>query len=278
MMSFRLFYITRYFLLPGLISLAGIQQGLWSVHGGNKLVADALTQAAKVNLLKAKVIQVSRTPEGQYSVLYRDPSDKVSSKLYDILILATPVETSGIQFENFPKPLLPLTGRFHQTVATFVDGKINTKKFGFNSEAEFTEALLTTNPELFFNSIGKQQPVDFTLSDKTEAKTVWKVFSQDRLTEAQISELFTERTEVKVVNWQAYPHYTSQDTETKLPPLKLYANFYYSSAIEWAASAVEVAVIGGRNSALLAINEWDGQFDRIDRPSKTKNKEVKAEL
>ena len=38
------------------------------------------------------------------------------------------------------------------------------------------------------------------------------------------------------------------------------------NAIEMAASAMEMEVIGARNAALLAHHEWVGETDKIDNP------------
>lgn len=40
--------------------------------------------------------------------------------------------------------------------------------------------------------------------------------------------------------------------------------FYYTSPIEWAASAIEMSILSAKNSALLAFNNWYGLKDRID--------------
>ena len=44
----------------------------------------------------------------------------------------------------------------------------------------------------------------------------------------------------------------------------LHDRLYFVNAIEAAASAMEMSVIGARNVAILAFNQWFGHFDKID--------------
>lgn len=48
----------------GAVSLAGAQNNLWAVEGGNKLVCSGLLKIANANLLQAKVISVSLLHSG----------------------------------------------------------------------------------------------------------------------------------------------------------------------------------------------------------------------
>lgn len=51
----------------------------------------------------------------------------------------------------------------------------------------------------------------------------------------------------------------------------LYKGLYHINAIEWAASAMEMSVIGAKNVANLAYNDWNEQRmdQRIRRNPKT---------
>ena len=192
---------------------------------------------------------------------------------HDIVIFAVPFiegDKDPILFHNFPRPVYNRPGNFQRTVATFVKGTPNYKRFGFKSLSEFPASLLTTKKKVFFNSIGRQTPVDFTKGDNDSA--VWKVFSPRRLTDEQLDEIFIKREETQVVDWQAYPKYKSN--EDSVPPFVMFNRMYYVNAIEWAASAMEMSVIGARNAALLAYNEWTGQLNKINKQSKYTYKKV----
>lgn len=53
--------------------------------------------------------------------------------------------------------------------------------------------------------------------------------------------------------WKAYPKYTKNDRPGNF---KLHNALYHVNAIEWAASAMEMSAIGGRNVAILAHNDY----------------------
>lgn len=48
----------------GAVSLAGAQNNLWAVEGGNKLVCSGLLKIANANLLQANVISISLVHSG----------------------------------------------------------------------------------------------------------------------------------------------------------------------------------------------------------------------
>lgn len=50
--------------LAGAVSLAGAQNNLWAVEGGNKLVCSGLLKMANANLLQAQVSSVSLVYSG----------------------------------------------------------------------------------------------------------------------------------------------------------------------------------------------------------------------
>ena len=77
----------------------------------------------------------------------------------------------------------------------------------------------------------------------TNEADVWKVFSQQPLSEEEINQIFKERTQVVTCDWLAYPHYSPNQTKT-FTNFKLEENLYHINAIEWAASAMEMSVIG----------------------------------
>lgn len=146
--------------------------------------------------------------------------------------------------------------KVHQTIQSLVTKNLN----------DFPTALLTTDPDLFFNSIGKQTPVD-SKQDNTDSKPVYKVFSQKPLTDQQLNDLFLSYDEIQVVDWLAYPHYKSKET---LPSFQLHDFLFYENAMEIAASAMETSAIAGYNTALLAYNNWHRMIEKIDQVNESK--------
>ncbi|XP_013069121.2 prenylcysteine oxidase 1-like [Biomphalaria glabrata] len=260
--------------LVGAVSLIGAEPGLWSVENGNKEISEALLQESKANFIEANVKTVTLykdelgTGSISYEVDYENQNEKSEStetREYDIVILAAPLEGTKfkIAFADFPGPMPPFSQKFHTTVAMFVLGKVNTTTFHLDNPDDFPADLFTSQPDSFFNSIGKLSPVDTAQPEHAyePGQAVWKTFLNKNPNQEEISSLFESREDLRLVDWLAYPEYAPN---MKLPPFQLYDRLYYINAIESAASAMEMAVIGSRNVALLAYNQWFGHFDKID--------------
>lgn len=235
----------------GSVSLAGAESGLWSVSGGNKQIPQALLNASGANLLNEEVDSIHLSPDGRLSLWFKNNDEE--SPLYDAVILATPLsrDTTTIKFENFPRRF-NFPGRYHRTVATMVQGEINYKTFGFHDKKSVVDDIFTTNGSLFFNSVARNYPVD--ADDGIEGvPPVWKVFSNERLTRSQLELLFSEINETQVIEWKAYPEYDGSESPGNFT---LHPGLYHINAIEFAASAIEMGIIGARNVALLTASHF----------------------
>lgn len=254
----------------GLVSVSAENGHLWAISGGNKQVPEKLLKYSGANLIKEKVTKISLNKEsGQFNISYSpldnvhlekdidtvDQQEKRNSvnKTYDIIIMAAPLtrDTSDIVFENFPSTFMIPEGRYHRTVATIVKGDLNYKYFGQENDIDEIYSIKNT---LIINSVGMIQAVE--KSNNKKGSKIWKVFSQEPLSDNDLKLLFEKLEEVKVVDWLAYPHYESNQ---KLGSFSLHKNFYYINAIEWAASAMEMSVIGAKNVALLAYKDWTNE-------------------
>ena len=92
--------------------------------------------------------------------------------------------------------------------------------------------------------------------------SVWKVFSNNPLTEDELGILFQTINETRVIDWLAYPEYDGSQTPGNFT---LYPGLYHINTIEFAASAMEMGVIGARNVAMLAASHFG--IDIQDRRS-----------
>nr|CAD7411179.1 unnamed protein product [Timema poppensis] len=249
----------------GSVSVAGAGGGLWAVHGGNRLVPERLLESSKATLYKARVARVQLlNGTGGFvieSTLYREVNNNIETENntsdYDIVIVAAPLTEDtrrGIEFSDFPVDF-SFPGEYHRTVCTMVHGKINHTWFGFKDESDMLDGVLTTKLGLQFNSLGKQNPVDYSskTNNKANKLDVWKIFAQTQLQPQFLSELFSKIKEVTFINWLAYPHY---EANPRLDQFVLFENLYHINAIEWAASAMEMSIIGAKNVALLVYNKW----------------------
>ncbi|XP_072004955.1 prenylcysteine oxidase 1 [Engystomops pustulosus] len=271
----------------GAVSLAGCDSGLWAVEGGNKLVCSGLLYASKAQLVKGTVTSIeekvrptkSGTTVSLYEVKYETDRGSILD-MYDIVVIAAPLikEINNIKFLNFDPPIEAVSKPYHQTVATFVHGRINASFFGCPKPCQFSvsEILTTNEPTLFINSIGSVSPVkpvtESVISKASDIK-VWKVFSPEPLTDEHLRLLFESYHAVIVRNWMAYPKYTPPE---KMPPIILHRGIYYLNSIEMAASAMEMSAISAKNIALLSYHRWYGKDGQIDQENLVER--LKSEL
>ncbi|KAK2578021.1 hypothetical protein KPH14_008440 [Odynerus spinipes] len=258
----------------GCVTLSAASGNLWAVKGGNKKVPEHLIyRNGNVNVMPSYVKKIRYTttngfPMYEVHYLNEDSIDTIKDH-YDIVILATPLtkdQEMQIAFEGIPMDSLKFVGEYHTTVATFVKGDLNPHYFGLEEELD---TILSCNSTTRINSVGKLETVEGLSNNKLK---MWKVFSNATLPSDVIHSIFVNVNEVKEIVWKAYPEYS---TNVRLDKFKLYDGLYHINAIEWAASAMEMSAIGGRNVAILAHNEFLKKF--VDKPD-THQKAPKVEL
>ena len=264
------------------MSLAGSQGGLWSVEGGNWKVCDGLLSTSKATLYKnTKIREVVKYTSGNpEKPLYALKGEgHIPDKKYDIVIVAAPFEIASYFFDckdckNWPNP--KELGEFWRTVATFVHGHVNMTHFGFGTEDDIPEVIGTTEtPKNYFNSIGKQDPVENRIGVDSKEIPIRKVFSRSDLSASQLNELFSNVSERKTVSWLAYPHFT--------PPEKFWSfvlddGVFYINAIEHSASAMEMSAVSAKNAALLAHQYYTEEASGAQENDKSSSPRPRGEL
>ncbi len=254
------------------VSLAGMDGSLWSVIGGNYQIPKMALDASGATVHAGKITTVTRI-ENNGNVCYtlnylESENDSLQTMTdFDVVIVAHPLNLSTIQFNQFPMTIYSDAAKtpYHRTVATFVKGQLNGKTFGLTDESyprSFPLSILSIdleNPPVVFSSVAVEVP---TAASEEEAKNdflkplcdrptrVWKVFSNDLLSERDKNALFRRIDDVSVKDWLAYPEY---DPPEEFPPFILDGDgMFYINCIEKAASAMEMSAIGAKNVALLA--------------------------
>ncbi|NWZ18215.1 PCYOX oxidase, partial [Agelaius phoeniceus] len=259
----------------GAVSLAGVQSGLWSVKGGNKLVCSGLIYSSKAEVIPATVVSIEPKtrhnrdgdPVKLYEVTY-NTSSGLTGDTYDIVVIAAPLgrKMANITFRNFDPPIPEFPNPYHQIITTLVHGRLNTSFFGYQDPQDFHLGAIFTmdNPKLFINSLTLEPPVGDTGTggQLPLPSAVWKVFSNEELSKEQLSLLFSSYDSVKVKPWLAYPQYSAPE---KFPPIVLHEQLYYLNGLERAASAMEMSAIAARNAALLAFHRWHGHSASVDQ-------------
>lgn len=104
--------------LAGAVALAGSNADLWSVKGGNYLLAKGLLELTNPTLHLREGIE-SISDKGDHYVL---ASDKGNEYQCDVTVIATPLDEVNITF--VPPVSLP-SRRMQHTYTTFIRGLLN---------------------------------------------------------------------------------------------------------------------------------------------------------
>ncbi|XP_076114100.1 prenylcysteine oxidase 1-like [Mytilus galloprovincialis] len=263
----------------GVVSMAGVDDGLWSVKGGNKKVPELLVKHAKANVIEGevKVVRLVEEDPPLYEIDYKckncASANEIKTREYDILVVAKPLhpDINSIKFEGFTTEIKNFPHKYHVLTTTMIKGSPNATYFGLNSPDDFPTELLTGSDKIHFNSIGKQKSVN-----DVDGTSVYKVFTNTPLDKEKVKTYFNSEDDLRMVFWRSYPEYDFK--ADSLPPFVLHDKIYYVNAIELAASAMEMSVLSAKNVALLAHHHWTGNLDKIDEPFDIKGAADKTEL
>lgn len=262
--------------MVGGVAVAGAEGNLWSISGGNKQVPTLLLERSQAEFVSAKVDVVKLNQDGTFGVEYRNRLDdnvpylwkegggnaesvieleaESMDATFDMVVLATPLtkDKKQLEFQGFPTNF-QFPGRYHRCVTTFVHGRLNSKYFDTNN-------INLVSPNNFYlsgaskiNSISLLVPINYNFGMKIPE--VWKIFSQTPLTEDDLDEIFRTREDIKTVDWLAYPEYSSHYQAHELGNFTLHPGLFHINAIEWAASAMEMSALGGKNVANLILKQ-----------------------
>jgi len=238
----------------GAVGLIGFDKKLWAVEGGNYKVAECALEMSGARLVRAEVSEVRKSDyEDGFVVNYsRENSSEMMTEEFDVVILAAPLtadKTSMILPFNQVFP-----GKYHTTLATVVRGNLVPDGIGYiddNSTTPNNFYLSTTYPMW---SVEKLTPVDYDPTQDQNLPPVYKLFSSRQLKDAELSSMFSDIESVSVTNWLAYPSYTVSDDLTNF---QVSPGMFYTSRIEWAASAMEMSVIAAKNIANMVAEYLD---------------------
>lgn len=253
------------------MSICGTTGDLWSVKGGNKQIPKGLIRKSGANVISSRIDKIinitSNSSQPQYRLITLDGA----SKEYDVIVLAAPLSDRSkpvVNFESFNTNFDRLYRPYHLTLAYIVKGKPNYKYFGYESEEEMPSDIFPIGKSSFYNSLG-------TILSVQGDKPVYKVFSNQELTDAQLDILFLSRDVTELVPWLAYPEYSS---DMEFVPFVLAPGFYFTNAIELSASAMEMSAIAGTNVANLIVHQWMDHSHLIDNMFVIEEKHIKIEL
>jgi len=240
----------------GAVGLAGVDGDLWAVEGGNVRVVHCALDISKAKVVKGEVREIEAASDGTFQLkYYADNSDrKLINEQFDLVVIASPL-TSDKSLISISPPTQVFPGSYHTTVATIVRGELKPQGIGYGDNSS-TLTNFYISPTSTLVSIAKLTPVDYNPSKDKSLPPVFKVFSTRELTSLELSTMFSSVHSINVFNWLAYPSYSIKDD---LSSFQLMPGLYYTNRVEWAASAMEMSVIGAKNVANLAAIYWDGE-------------------
>ncbi|KAJ1490787.1 Prenylcysteine lyase [Baffinella frigidus] len=256
--------------LAGVISLCPLITGeIFKIGEGNKqappapatlllsgalIVAGLLAKYANSTETSTRITDVVIDGGGQYTVWNGEESKGV----FDAVIIATPLEQARISISlqlGEPPIALSLPPReFQTTIATWVKSPGGVLKGVFRrSPSGFLSRLFGREKQapnvIYLTEEGTRE--DF--SSLGRYGDHYKFFSTQPLSEATLQRVFGKGGyEILTTrSWLAYPQFNPPEKFASFVPVKG-ENIFYPSAIETAASALEVAALGARNTAILA--------------------------
>lgn len=108
---------------------------------------------------------------------------------YNIVIIATPLTNDQefpIAFEGFPKTDFHGAGKYHRTVATFVEADLKPHYFGLEEDLDM---ILSCEPnKTIISSVGRLNSVNGIMKHSR----VWKIFSNAPLNSQILNEMFSK--------------------------------------------------------------------------------------
>ncbi|CAG8542970.1 22747_t:CDS:2 [Cetraspora pellucida] len=205
------------------ISLA--PTGAKSIKGGNyKLFEKFIENSGATLNLNTKVVKVTkfRTTNGaEESEKYMVQTKNGTTEIFDAIIMAAPIQFSGIEFENI---YLEMKNIPYVTLhVTFITGRLNPSYFNCTGVEICPNQILTTNS-------GKTEFLSLASKVVLEnGETLNKIFSHEKMSDEVLDRIFSERSWTFRKVWKSYPRLIPNQT---FPPIEPDTNFFYVNSYE----------------------------------------------
>jgi prenylcysteine oxidase/farnesylcysteine lyase len=229
---------------------AGMSGHLWSVEQGNSVVVEQLIKKyADAIHLGTLVKRIEHDPLANKFTIHSEKtlSGLTQSQPFDVVVIATPIETSDIQF-NVNCFSASATRKFVKTHVTFVNGKVNPRLFNSANDVPDIIVNLERESSLPFRSLS----VHAILED---GSFIYKLFSDSVLADAQIGRIFSPIIEVQRFSYKAYPYL---EPTPIWPEFEILPGLFYLNAMESAVSCMETEAVAGKNVAVL-VNAYSSK-------------------
>jgi len=156
-------------------------------------------------------------------------------------------------FKDLPKNKMQLTNTY------IINGKV--KLFSNMIPKNKRNQLHSVDKDVPYRCVSVQLPVDY--DKKKDAKLflndgnkIYKIFAEKDLNDNNFEKIFENGYEiVTTMPWLAYPKYEENPKQNTMPNIIIdsieRSRVFYSNAIEWSSSCMEICSIQSRNISLL---------------------------
>lgn len=247
--------------LVGLVALLPVvDDDCYRVQGGNMHLPERLISLSQASLRRATVTQVASDSAEGYLLRFHSYSGDQGvpveeEESFDVVVLASPLELSGVQFGGDLARLNGLPRRGYQTVhVTMVSGQVNPLYF---SSPSVPQCILTTERDdvIPFTALCSNTMLDLEDPDWR----LYKIFSKAPLNDALLDSLFTSRRYHLHRVIQAYPQLPPMLALMETLPFELADSLYYVNAMETIFSTMETEAVSALNIRNLIISSLKNQ-------------------
>ncbi|GES94549.1 prenylcysteine lyase [Rhizophagus clarus] len=213
-----------------------------SIKGGNFQLFEKFVESSGANLkLDTRVTNVTKLPSSNgTNVKYVVKTKDGSSEEYDAVVLAAPIQFTGIEFENMNLKIKKIP--YVTLHVTLVTGHVNPAYFGRSKIEDVPEQIVTTNS-------GKCEFLSFASKLRLpNGETINKLFSHHELSDEMLDRLYISRSWTFRKVWKSYPKLLTNQT---FPPLEPDENFFYINSFEPFISTMETECVSSKNIVKL---------------------------
>ncbi|EFA75628.1 hypothetical protein PPL_11134 [Heterostelium album PN500] len=223
-----------------MIALVGAEDDLYAIKGGNYLLAKKMLEKSQSATIKQSVKTIKKEKES-YKITAVNQEGTEKDYEFDIVILATPLELANIKLQDIDNAN-NIVHKEYKTVNTYLIAatSLNPTYFGLPPNEKIPEHVLTSHNKSIPFFVASRNPRGII----KDGRTLFKMFSENKLDEELFSKLFNNHTTLKLHAWKAYPVLTPT---SKFPPIKIDNNLYYINAFEHAVSTMETETIASKN-------------------------------